>query len=57
MKPVESLKSGVLNEKVRGMVSGVSGGDDNQTNSDKKPRKSSTVYLSYVSLWIKLLNY
>jgi hypothetical protein len=43
MKPAESLESGVLSEKVRGRVRGASGGDDSQSNSDKRPRKSSTV--------------
>ncbi|KAF3341698.1 HORMA domain-containing protein 1 [Carex littledalei] len=41
--PAESLESGVLSEKVRGRVRGASSGDDIQSNSSKRPRKSSTV--------------
>ncbi|XP_078180060.1 DNA-binding HORMA family protein [Carex rostrata] len=41
--PAESLESGVLSEKVRGRVRGASAGDDIQSTSDKRPRKSSTV--------------
>ncbi|KAJ3705850.1 hypothetical protein LUZ61_009555 [Rhynchospora tenuis] len=41
--PAESLESGVLSQKTKARVRGATGGDDSQSNSDKRPRKSSTV--------------